>query len=198
MQKSTLFLAGLGVYLLWPVVGSAIAHGVFIFAWPDGPQICTESYFTKNSKVHDGVVRMLDAAGRELASGRTDDTGIICFKQPSEPSDLILVVEASEGHRAEFQLRAENWVTEGKSATPPVTPPSSVDLAPITSIAEPLETFRAVFREELQAQLNPLRRSLAVLESELGSKIRNIVGGLGWLAGLFGCAFWFSGWRQKK
>jgi hypothetical protein len=36
------------------------------------------------------------------------------------------------------------------------------------------------------------------MEPEAGAGIRDIVGGLGWLAGLFGCAFWFSGRRQKK
>lgn len=86
--------------------GRAEAHAVFIFAWPESGRVCTESYYSKSSKVRGGEVLMLDSENAVLATGRTDDAGQICFPAPDIAMDLYFVVRAGQGHRAEYILPA--------------------------------------------------------------------------------------------
>lgn len=172
----------------------AFAHSVFIFAWVDGGQICTESYFSKKNKVRGGAVRMFDDQGRELQSGITDDQGSFCFAPPAELTGLVFVIEAGEGHRGEFSLTAADL----RGSSPPAA--EAVPGLPSAKVAEPApagpgplideSALRSIIREELQAQLAPIKKSLAKSGNGQGPGWREAVGGLGWLAGLAGFALW--------
>lgn len=85
---------------------AALAHGVYIFAWPEPGRLCSDSYFSKKSKVRGGAVSMHDETGALLGEGRSDETGRICFDAPGKAGDLLFVVQAGQGHRAEFLLPA--------------------------------------------------------------------------------------------
>ena len=123
------------------------AHGLFTFAWAEGDLICTDSYFSRNSKARGARISMVDQAGAVLASGQTDTGGGFCFKRPERPQQLVFVVEAQGGHRGEFTLPAEG------------PPPAD------------------------EARTDP--------------GLREIVGGLGWLAGLAGLGFWWAARRER-
>jgi nickel transport protein len=93
----------------------AFAHSVHIFAWADGPRLCSESYFSGKSRVIGGEVILYGAGGRELARGRTDRQGLFCAPDPSgaaESGGVRFVVLAGQGHRAEYVLPA----TEARQA----------------------------------------------------------------------------------
>lgn len=92
--------------LLFLLPEQAAAHGVYIFAWADGPRICTSSYFSKSSKVRGGEVIMADSRGTVLGSGRSDDTGSFCFAPPQEAQELVFTVLAGQGHRGDYVLPA--------------------------------------------------------------------------------------------
>lgn len=92
--------------LLFLLPEQAAAHGVYIFAWADGPRICTSSYFSKSSKVRGGKVIMADSRGMVLGSGRSDDAGMFCFSPPQEAQELVFTVLAGQGHKGEYTLPA--------------------------------------------------------------------------------------------
>ncbi|MDR2727397.1 MAG: hypothetical protein LBC10_05350 [Deltaproteobacteria bacterium] len=98
-------------------VRPAQAHGVYIFAWLDGDRVCSESYFAKKSRVRDAAVSARDAAGAVLAEGRTDEAGLWCFPAPAA-QDLVLTINAGQGHQAEFVLPAKAFA----GATPQSAP----------------------------------------------------------------------------
>jgi nickel transport protein len=185
----------------------AEAHSVFIFAWADGDRICTDSYFSKKNPVRGGTVRMLNTKRQELQTGLTNEQGMHCFSPPAEPADLVFVIEAGEGHRGEFRLAASDLEKGGILAAAPASlnsapepldsAPDSLDTAaPLDSAPDSLDAaaLRRLLREELQAQLSPIRKTLA--ENSAGRREagwREIIGGLGWLAGLAGFALWLVG-----
>lgn len=192
-----LFLA---VALLIAPAGSVSAHGVFIFAWADGDRICTDSYFNKKSKVQGGKVSMRNAAGEVLQSGSSDSEGGLCFARPDGREDLFFVVEAGEGHRAEFKLRAEDLPGAAPAAGESFSRPEAAPAPKVTEAADSgnlEESLRRMVREELQSQLSPIHKALAEGQRGQSPGLREIVGGLGWVAGLFGLAFWWTG-RKKK
>ncbi len=204
IQAATRTLLLAGGLALWSPTATAGAHGVYTFAWVEGNQICTDSYFSKNSPVRGGRISLHDPAGRELQNGLTGEDGRFCFARPDRPQDLTVAVEAGQGHRAEFRLRAEDWPAKtapaaAEEATPPAAgPPAATTAAlPAAAPAGSEEALRHIVREELEAQFGPCRQVLA--ESRGGGEpgVREIVGGLGWLAGLFGLAAWFSARKRR-
>ncbi|MDR2140483.1 MAG: hypothetical protein LBR11_01585 [Deltaproteobacteria bacterium] len=211
--KTRLFWLGValaGVWLACP--GELWAHGVYIFGWGEGDRICTDSYFSRSNKVQGGLVRLKGPAGQILAEGQTNENGEICFPRPQVEGDYLLEVEAGEGHRAEFTLRAADLpplesgqAVSGQAASQPGAAPDPIpDATPtaeaLSQAVPDLESLRLVIREELRSQLSPLNKFLA--ESRRGADgppgAREIVGGLGWLVGVFSLAYWLMGRRKAK
>ena len=93
---------------------TAHAHGVYVFARVQGDRILTESYFSDERKIKDGVIKVYDPGGKLLLEGKTDEKGLFSFRVPQE-TDLKIVLEASMGHRAEYVLKA-NELT-GRTST---------------------------------------------------------------------------------
>jgi nickel transport protein len=199
--------------------GNAEAHAVYIFAYANGDQICTDSYFSKKSRVIAGEVTMSDASGKVLEKGTTANDGSYCFKAPPGEGDLSFVVLAGEGHRGEFTLRAADRPTfagdltetnassgtEGDASSVSVSGSSSgINPAPAASAAGgeayglSQNSLRAIIREELMSQLGPINRELAQSRDDQTPTLREIVGGLGWVAGVTGLIFWLRGRRPVK
>ena len=185
--------------------GQASAHAVYIFAWPDNGSICTESYFSKTNKVRGGEVRGLDSAGNVLFSGRTGEDGKICFPMPEQAEDIEFAVLAGEGHRGTFSLRAADIAPflggekERAAASLSVSgAEGGENLAPARDVVENVELrenlafedmLRRAVREEVQAQLSPLRQQLAEREYDQSPGWKEIFGGLGWILGFAALAY---------
>lgn len=204
----------------------ALAHGVFIFAWPEGGRLCSESYFGKSGKVRGGEVRLFSVAGDLLAEGRTDEKGLICFDAPATAQDILFVVSAGQGHRAEFLLPEKDVAEAASRAAPasghnsgfaaaPAAPepdaaasrPDDAGSAALVPAADPntgaplspaLEAaVRAAVREEVERAVTSLRRQLTESAQGGGPGLRDIVGGLGWIAGLAGLAALYAARRKS-
>jgi nickel transport protein len=175
--------------VLWLSAAGAEAHSVYIFAFQDDGQICTNSYFGGKNKVRGGLVSMAAASGEILATAQTDDQGDACFPPPEAGQDLIFSVEAGDGHRAEFKLPASE--TQGAGPAGPTAAPEAS--APDSSVPDSLPApFGGLSRDDLRQALAPIMRKLAEMESAQESRInlRDIIGGLGWIIGLAGAALW--------
>lgn len=189
--------------------GPAAAHSIYIFAWVDGQNICTESYFTIKNKVRGGEVSMADSLGTILATGKTDRDGLYCFPLPDRKSDLEFTVLAGPGHKGTFQLSA----AELGGADLPDAEASVSSEAPTPAVNEQTESaapersgafaadeaaLRNIVREELQKQLSPVLQALAGERADKTPGVREIVGGIGWLAGLGALGFWLAQRKRKR
>ena len=103
------------LFIVWVVVlgasfflhGNAGAHSVNIFAWVEGNTVFVECKYPDGTKVHEGVIRVLDSGGKELLNGKTNTKGEFSFKVPKQ-DDLKIVLEAGMGHRAEWPLSKQD------------------------------------------------------------------------------------------
>jgi nickel transport protein len=185
-------------------VPPAHAHGMRLVAWVDGDRVCSESSFSKTFKVRDGMGVARDTAGGLLAEGKTDEAGLWCFPAPV-PQDVVLAVNAGQGHRAEFLLPVKAFAGAAANPIAPAAPLASAmppDVTPdVPGMDEPDEheafhnLVHEAVREELQAQLAPIRQALAQRDaapntSWRDTSWRDILGGLGWIVGLGGLAAW--------
>lgn len=172
--------------------GEGRAHGVFIYAWAEGGNICTESYFSEDDKVRGGTVTMRNAAGEILGETPTDEAGRACFPAPETATALRFVVDAGQGHRAEYAMPEAEVAAASAARTAQSAPAASAGDAARVKPGAPAASapaldevrLRELIREELQAQLAPFGQRLAQATAPKKPGFREIVGGLGWIAGL--------------
>jgi nickel transport protein len=94
------------ILILFSTSLPAFAHGVHVFAWVVGDTVYSESSFPDGRPVQDGVLQVYDSENQLLLSGKTDSEGRFSFAIPKR-EDLILVLDASLGHRARYVVTAE-------------------------------------------------------------------------------------------
>ncbi|MBG0789472.1 MAG: hypothetical protein H0S80_03125 [Desulfovibrionaceae bacterium] len=175
------------------------AHRVNIFAYVDGDSVVTESGYSRSSRVNKGTVEVYDAASGELLlSGVTDEEGRYAFPIPEkarrEGLDLRLLLKAGVGHQAEWVVKAEEFgdapaqaasapAPEQAQAPAAAVPAPVAAPAPASVAAVDAAAVEAVVKRELE----PVKRMLADM-SEPGPSVTEILGGIGYIFGLFGVA----------
>ncbi|MDJ0985538.1 MAG: hypothetical protein QNJ26_08330 [Desulfobacterales bacterium] len=101
----TIFFLFFIICLAWILPAPGTAHRVNLFAWIEGDMIHVESKFSGGRHVNAGKITVFDSEGRELLSGMTNETGEFSFKIPKK-TDLKIIIDAGEGHRAEWTISA--------------------------------------------------------------------------------------------
>ncbi len=139
------------------------AHGVYMYAWTEGAQVCTESYFSRTDKVQGGRVRMSAADNSVEAAALTDENGRACFGLPEADGPLTFTVDAGQGHRASCTLSSAEIRAAHATAQRPDTEATTPD-KPTYSDEQGREAIRAARFE--------------------GPGWREIGAGLGWIMGL--------------
>ena len=106
MRIGGLFFVAAALLVCLSPVNPVWAHKVHVFAWVEGDKVYTESYFSDGNKAAHSRIEVFDSYGKLLLAGKTDGAGKFSFKLPASPA-LRIVLNASEGHTAEFNLTVE-------------------------------------------------------------------------------------------
>jgi nickel transport protein len=106
MKIKRLFFIGVVLVFCLLTASSAWGHKVHVFAWVEGGIVHTESFFSNGNKVVNAQIQVFDNYGKLIMSGKTDKKGIFAFKLPACTA-LRIVLNASEGHTAEFDLAVD-------------------------------------------------------------------------------------------
>jgi nickel transport protein len=195
---------------LLTISSPALAHRMLVFAFVEGDTIHTESKFVGSGAVQKGEVKVQDKkTGKVLLSGTTDEKGKFSFKIPpeavSERLDLLIVVGASLGHQGEWLLKADSYLpknikTAGVAANTPTPGPRSpsaagVSGAKIATVDQ--QALEDALNKALERQLAPVKEMLADLTVRRRT-FPEIIGGLGYIMGIFGVVAYFMSKKQPK
>jgi nickel transport protein len=184
-----------------------VAHKVTIFAWVEGDTVYTQSKFSGGKRAKNSTVVVYDKEGNQLLEGKTDEKGEFAFKVPKQ-TDLKIVLKASMGHLAEWTIPAEE-ITAGIDKAKGSTPEGGVEAAtqeaaPLTEAKTSIPTAVTLNRKEVQTLIDEsLDRKLAPIVRMLGDQVgrgptvSEVLGGIGYIFGLAGVAFYFSSRRKK-
>ena len=184
MQRFALLTcAALAAFLCLAAV--AHAHRVNIFAYVEGDAVVTDSGYSRSKRVHDGTVEVYDTStGTMLLAGTTDENGRFDFKIPAaartNKADLLLRLKAGEGHQAEWVVRYAEYAVAKSPFADEAEGHTHTDVSRPQARAD-ARKFAAVVRRELA----PVKQMLAELHRP-GPGVTEIVGGLGYIIGLFG------------
>lgn len=172
------------------------AHKIKCFAAADGEQVSGYAWMSGGARPQHVAFRVLAPDGAILHEGTTNERGEFSFV-PDRACDHRIVIEAGDGHVAEFTVRADELpgaARDDRSVASPAAKatPTPVDPSALPAVAPDLEALvdRAVSR-----QITPLRRDLAEFQER--ARLQDVLAGLGYIAGLTGAAFFFLGLRRK-
>jgi len=167
-RTSLLFVATLFAVLIIPA-SDAFAHKIGIFAAYDGEEVAGEVYSSGGGRLAGWIVRVEDGSAEALEV-KTDDEGKFRFK-PRTTNDHLLVVDTSDGHRAEFRIPAAELSDATVEADAASAEPAPPDLD--------RRIARAVARE-----VAALRRDLDRQNRQ--ARLRDIIGAIGYIFGVAG------------
>ena len=200
---SLLLLLIFGLFLCQSEI--SYAHRVNIFAWTAAGSIEAECAFSGGNPAQNSPVSVLDTAtGQILATEKTNSEGHCIFaitdSMRNAPKGLTLQVNAGSGHLGKWTIEASelNQTQAQAPAQEQTIDSSRADAAPSQPAASQPESLTISTEiAALRADIASLHREIASLKNDEPS-VRDIVGGLGWIAGLVGVACWFSARRKQS
>lgn len=202
MMSLTLAIT-LGMLLVPP---AATAHKVGLYAYLEGGQVRGQAYFAGGGKAVSSPIEVSDGSGKVLGEYNTDGEGNFSFPLPAGVKPpLKLVLKASQGHQASYEMSAEE-LDLGSAAVQPGAPAAPTPPANPAPLAVPggsgaglgPEELRQVVDQALKAQLAPLTAQVAKLAGEREVSVHDIAAGIGYIIGLMGLAAWFLSRRKNN
>ncbi len=152
----------------------AAAHQAHVFAHVHGSTIHGEAYLHDKTPLCDAKVTAMDPTGRTIGQTTTDQQGKFTL-QAEYGCDHILRVTTDDGHGVEYTVAAADLPTG--------LTPRAGDIAP--------GGLESVHREIVS-----LRRQLQ--EHQDQTRLRDVLGGIGYIFGIAGVAFYFLGVRRQQ
>lgn len=184
----------------------AQAHKLKVFAQAQGSLIEGQAYFVGGVRARGAAIRIKTSAGELLAEVTTDAEGHFSYRA-DRAVDLVIEADSGDGHLASWPIKAQALAPAfADPANQPLARPTEAgDAASSTSHAAS-PTSRAGASEtgspglsiaELELavarQIAPLREELAAERD--ARRLQDLLGGLGYICGFFGLAFW---WKSRR
>lgn len=192
---ATITVLALGIVVVLPMVSQVWAHKVNVFAWVEGDTVFVEGYFPGGKKSQNSLVEVFNPAGTKLLEGRTNKKGEFSFKVP-ERTDLKIVLTASMGHKNDFIIPASDFQEVESSSSIPAQ--SLAESAKKSAPHPPdLSQLEGMIDRALDRKLAPVIKLIRDTRKE-GPTISEIVGGIGYIFGLFGLVMYLKSRNEKR
>ena len=192
------------ISVMFFAIPSAHAHRVSVFAYVEGSEVFTESYFSKKNRVHQGKIEVFNlTTGAKILTGITDDNGNFNFPIPKEISTdhagLKIVLKASQGHQNEWTLTPED-IFPDVSSTPPTmeqasTAPASTNAATNVTNSDISQLTAQI--KELNSKVDTIKH-IVIDQQEDGPGAKEIFAGIGYIFGIFGIAAFLTSRKKFK
>ncbi len=180
------------------VAAPASAHKLKVFATAIGADISGYGYFAPGGRAQDSDVTVT-TDGKVVATLRTSSEGEFAFTAKSR-TDHIFSVDAGDGHVATYRIAAdelpETLGAGGVAQTPLAGTQQRPQILPLGPTPMSAAEIRAMVEQGVAHQLRPLREQIDAWQEKLW--LHDILGGIGYIVGLAGLAFWLSANRKLK
>jgi nickel transport protein len=183
----TTVLAAVVVLIGCAVSSLANAHDIVASVFASGGEIEGQVGFSSGGMAKGVLVEVFDANGDKLGETTTDVDGFFTYT-PSQRTELIFRADLGGGHVAQAHMAADD-VPAGMSADAAAAP-DGAEAGALT--AEERHALARIVRDEMK----PLRREIAQLKEK--NDVQSILGGIGYIAGLFGLGFYLAARRRLR
>lgn len=178
----------------------ASAHKVIFAIFKSGDVVEGELGFSNGDMSDGATIEAFDTAGNKLGEAVTDSDGFFVYT-PTEAITHVFKADMGAGHIAEAEMSAEDVADilgvaamEETVATPMVT--AAQDTTGGMVVASLSNEERLAIAEAVRDEMRPLRRELAAYREK--NDLQTILGGLGYIFGLFGLYFYIAARRRME
>lgn len=172
----------------------ALAHKVIAGVFPSGSAIEGEIGFSNGDMAARTLVVVTGPDGAELGQVLTDDDGFFLFT-PTVPVAHHFRADLGAGHVANVVMSAKDVAKVLGVAAPDAAPAAAASLATGGIVVASLtEAEKLAIAEAVRDEMRPLRREIAAYREH--NDVQSILGGIGYIAGLFGLGFYLAARRK--
>jgi nickel transport protein len=186
------------VVLMALLPATAYGHKLNVFASAEGKTIQGKVYFSGGTPAQDVVVTALSPACQQIGQTKSNDEGRFMLEARFR-CDHRLLADTGDGHGGEYTLTA--------SVLPKDLPPlpekedGQTDAKP--SLAEHAQAEATPSVDLIRERLDQLRAELVRLQEQLNAyedhtRLTDIIGGIGYIVGITGAAYYYLGSRRKR
>ena len=168
-----------------PAASSANAHQMDLFAQVHGSEIHGEAHFHGGVAAKNVTVTALDPAGEKIGETKTDEQGKFTL-QAKFRCDHRLLVKTADGHGTQCTIAAGQL---------PSSLPSRAGAADHAADHQHA-SHEHDQSESIRADLAALRKQLHGYEQK--TRLRDVLGGIGYILGIAGIAFYLLGVRRRE
>lgn len=215
--KSLLYSVTLGLVVL--INAPALAHKVIISAFAEGDIIEGDIGFSNGDMAINSLIEVLDQDGNVIDTTMTDGEGIFQYK-PTKAVPLTFKANLGQGHVAIYTLPVDELPAIVKNAVSETNDSISdgnkagaiagnfkgdsngVSIDPgrlSAQIREAVKLELAGVKSEIASairkDIKPLRKEITAYKEK--NDFQTILGGIGYIAGLFGLGFYFAARRER-
>ncbi len=169
----------------------AWAHKLKVFASAEGDQISGQVYFVGGAPASGARVQIMDEADHEVARLQPDHEGRFSYRVDRRMAYQV-VADSQDGHVARWTLQADEFSSSLPMAPSEGTKPQT-ETSPVATQSTPSQVSTELIELSVAHQIRPLREALASYEEQI--RLRDILGGIGYIVGLSGLALW---WRERQ
>ncbi|WP_316859698.1 cobalt ABC transporter permease [uncultured Cohaesibacter sp.] len=216
--------AGLLLIMFATFAMPAYAHKVIASAFAEGEVIEGEIGFSNGEMAVNAVVEVFDENDNKIGETVTDEDGIFQYK-PTKKIVHIFRSNLGAGHIASYRMEVDELpeiagaadqpqqaatdeksepVASDASAPAPAKPQGqmqSVDPAMLKAIvaeevSAQLKQFKPEVSKALRAETKPLRKVVTAYMEK--NDLQSVLGGIGYIIGLFGVGFYVAANRKLK
>ena len=188
-RGATIVISALGIIAFLTLASQVWAHKVNVFAWVEGDMVFVEGYYPGGKKAQNSLVEVYNSTGAKLLEGRTNQKGEFSFKIPAR-EDLRIVLTAGMGHKNDFIITAGDLGGSEPSSGEPV-PKTREKVSPPSSTTVDIGQLEVMIDEALDRKLEPVIKLIRNTRKE-GPGFTEIIGGIGYILGLFGLVMYFK------
>jgi len=179
------------------IPGQAQAHKVIASVYSSGDVIEGEIGFSNGDVADDATVEVFDGDGNKIGEVQTDEDGFFTYK-PTQRTVHVFRADLGAGHVANARMEVEDLPILGDTA-PAETETATAAAAAAPQSSQPVdfsEAQREMLAELIHHEVNPLRREIAAYKEK--NDFQTILGGIGYILGLFGLAFYIAAKRASR
>lgn len=181
----------LALAALIALASPAAAHRLKLFVTVEGGEVAGYAFFIGGGRAQGTDWRARDAAGAEIAAGKTGSDGTYRFAVPAGPPQaLTITVDTHEGHISSVTLPAERF---GGAPATPAAPAAPVAQAATPAVARDDAALAALVEGAVERAVAPLEEQIDALQSRM--RLTDIVSGVVLILGLGGMLLYFRGRR---
>lgn len=179
------------VALLISFSSCALAHNLRVSVYVEGDNLEGEAYFVGGGNpMATGATVDLMLDNKVISTSKTDDDGFFTFAS-QQANDYLVKVNAGQGHVASYQVSRDEFPAQTSKPTNNISQKES----PVSdSNIESIRLTEAELQTAIAKAIRPLREQLERYEAK--TRLHDILGGIGYVFGLFGLLIMFRQWKR--